>query len=253
MGGGSMRTRYPYLVTRDHEGSVAWRMPNGRPHSLEGTSSAADHHGSSAEDVTADRGRSGVLATAFALARTREEGVCVVWSPTDCTYALPDGTWRSGSTPPAARLVEDDFDMNDEPLAVDPVWSCALPPDALHEHLCVRRWGDVVAIAPGEPLVVADFIDGPVDPLNDPTISMRDASNRWILPLRHRGVLVTAVRNGAVLLGPVQMIRSEAVLLLDPWVDEIERAANAIAGSSLPQALLHQIWQEVDRRDTVVR
>ena len=40
-----------------------------------------------------------------------------VWSPTDCTYALPDGTWRSGSTPPAARLVEDDFDMNDEPLS----------------------------------------------------------------------------------------------------------------------------------------
>lgn len=246
------RREYPHIVSRGYGGSLRWStLIHDRPLAAYETPYAFIGKALVNVDGTpTEAGRTAIMERVATQAAATRAPLAIVWSASACTYILPDGTRREGRRPPKGVVVVDDFEDGLPLLHVEDLWALRLPAGSLHDHLCLKRTGDLVEIAPGEPMVVADFIDGPGPGRSSPVAGMRRHDGRLDLPKVYRGVRVTGVRNGVVLLGPVQMVRGDAHHVLhDPWPETVEEVCQDIAGRSLPQHLLDAAWRAVDPLD----
>lgn len=186
-----------------------------------------------------------VISRMSRLAKTTKASFCVVWSPTSCTWFERDGRHRDGFDPPLGD-VTDPWAGRHHDARVEWCWTIELPSEAEWSHLCVRRLDrDLVEIAPGEPMVLADF-DQPTAPgLPDPAAGLLAADGSLKPPRTYRGQPVVGVRDEWKLLGPVQPAE-DGTILRNPWPDDVREACERIAGIPLPRRLTDAAWRAID-------
>jgi len=186
-----------------------------------------------------------IVSRMSGLAKTSKASFCVVWSPASCTWFERDGGHREGFDPPVGD-VADPWTGRHHNAHVEWCWTIRLPSNAEWSHLCVRRLdSDLVEIAPGEPMVLADFNEPAVAGLPDPAAGMLSPDGSLHPPRTYRGQRVSGVRDEWKLLGPVQPAE-DGTILRNPWPDDVRDACERIAGIPLPRRLTDAAWRAID-------
>lgn len=189
-------------------------------------------------------GRRTIVTRMSELARTSRALYCVVWSAGECTWFESDGCHRDSCDPPRG-FVTDPWIGGRHDVEMERCDVFPLPADAGWSHLCVRRLDrDLVEIAPGEPLVLADFDEPEIPGLPDPAAGLLYPDGTLRVPGVYRGQLVTGVRDDWKLLGPVQPA-DEGAILRNPWPDEVRQACERIAEIPLPRAIVDAVWTAI--------
>ncbi|PCG15760.1 hypothetical protein [Sphingomonas adhaesiva] len=198
-----------------------------------------------------DAGRRAIVKRINGRARTSRARYCVVWSPDGCTWIEGDGMLREGKTPPLGNSA-DPWANASQPATVEWCWTIELPKGAEWSHICVRRIdANLVEIAPGEPMVLADFNEPDVPGLPDPAAGLLGPDGKLVAPRTYRGQPVTGIRDEWTLLGPVQP-QEDGTFLRNPWPDDVADACDAIAGMSLPRRIHNAAWQAIYPNQTDV-
>jgi hypothetical protein len=241
---------YPHVITsiggRRHR---RWRVlisndpiedPNDGTWIVSGTRSVAP------SGQLSPQGRQNLVRQVAERARTSNAYYCIVWSGTDSSFFLPDGSIRQGHNPPEGELVTDNHASDTTPILCEPVWSIPITGRG-PSHLCIKRTGDLVEIMAGGRIVLADFSDYPAGCEDDPAAQFRNSQGRWMRPLVFRGQRVEAITEQGVLLGPVQPLEmGTTIVLRRPWPHQVEAACNQVAGRRLSNSILQAAWRAVD-------
>lgn len=241
--------QYPHIITRGIRQNCRWSISvANEPLALHGAVHEYVFHGRGFLDqagaVTA-KGRNAVIDAFESIAIKSKASYCIVWSPSDCTWFDQDGGHRDGRHPPRGEVSDPWLGRHHDAL-IEWCWTIELPPGGEWSHLCMRRIDkDLVEVAPGEPMVLANF-DEPVrhgEP--DPCGSMLAEDGSLIAPKTYRNQPVTGIRDDWILLGPVQAA-DDGLIIRNPWPDDIRKACETIAGMSLSCDLTDAAWRAID-------
>lgn len=240
---------YPHVITRGVRQNRRWAMSVTNEPT---PSHVAIHdyifHGLGFVDGTGTvsaRGRATVMAHFEKKASQSKANYCVVWSPTDCTWFDHDGGHRDGKRPPEGEM-DDPWLGRRHGAMIEWCWTIELPAGGEWSHLCVRRIDrDLVEVAPGEPMVLANFDEPVHEGVSDPADGMLAEDGSLAAPKFYRGQPVTGIREEWSLLGPVQAA-DDGVILRNPWPDDVRSACEQVAGMSLPRHLTDAAWRAID-------
>lgn len=200
-----------------------------------------------ASDTLTEHARSAITRSLSGAARISKGRYCVVWAPEECTWFDADGSHHDKNLPPTGDLTNPWVGTH-EPAQVEQCWSIELPAGGEWSHLCVRRIEhNLVEIAPGEPMVLADFNEFEIPSLPDPAAELLHSDGSLNAPPTYRGQPVTGVRDDWTLLGPVQP-GDDGIFLRNPWPDDIRQACETVAGMSLPKGLTDAAWDAIQTR-----
>ncbi len=192
-----------------------------------------------------EAGRRMIVRRLVDLAKRSKASYCVVWSPTSCTWFERDGKHRDGLVPPQGDL-SNPWTGRAQDAPVEWCWTIRLPEGGEWSHLCVRRiTRDLIEIAPGEPMMLADFNEPALEGIPDPAEGLLAPDGSLKPPRTYRGHIVTGVRDEWQLLGPVQP-GDEGVILRNPWPDDVRQACEKVAGMPLPRRLTDAAWRAID-------
>lgn len=239
-------TAYPYLVSMGVERDMRSSLPAAACVMGDGMLELRDAFARS-DGVADETARQRLLGTVRDFVRRTALSYCVVWSPDACTYVSDGGPDVAGAAPPAGDTLETSAYAS-IPFPLVSVRSFRLPASARHEHLCVRRLGDDrVEVASASPAMIG-YLDEPCDDARDPSLRFLDEAGTFAPPTTFRGVRVTGVADGPVLLGPLQPDGEECIVV-KAWPSEVWAACRRMAGRKLPAQFLADIWRAIDAHE----
>lgn len=180
------------------------------------------------------------------VARRPYEPICIVWSPSDCTYVTADGPEVSGDRPPKYD-VEDPRDWDEHPFDLVDCWTIELAAEVEgSSHLSLRLIGtEYVEVSTASPCHVASLEDeGPFGSA-DPYERFCDADGELRVPKRFRGVEITGYNETfPMLYGPLQPDGS-VVRVVPRWPGDVFRACREIVGDVITEKQLIAAWVAV--------
>lgn len=174
------------------------------------------------------------------------EPICVVWSPSDCTYVTADGPEVSGDRPPKYD-VDDPRDWDEHPFELVDCWTIKLAAEVEgSSHLSLRLVGtEYVEVSTASPCRVASLEEeGPFGSA-DPYERFCDAEGELRVPARFRGVEITSYNETfPMLYGPVQPDGS-VMRVVPRWPGDVFRACREIVGDVITEKQLIAAWAAV--------
>lgn len=196
-------------------------------------------------DLT-EHGRKVIIALVSKRAKMSKARYCVVWSADDCTWFDGDGRHRDGIRPPEGEMGDPWLNVRHN-APVEWCWTMELPNGGEWSHLCVRRIdADLVEVAAGQPMTLANFDEPDLPHLVDPMRHLVDDDGRLKAPPLYRGQRTTGVRDQWILTGPVQPVDDYNEIIRNPWPDDVREACERIAGMQLPRRLTDAAWRAID-------
>lgn len=168
---------------------------------------------------------------------------CIVWSPTSCTYVSANGPAVDGDRPPVADHC-DARDYDRVPFRTVDCTIIALPEGRYNEYLSVRLLdAEHVEVSSASPAMIG-YLDETPTFGTDPILPFLDADGDFVPPTHFRGVKVTGVREGPILLGPIQpdgTIRH----VVRRWPADVWDACRKVAEGTLPKETLLAAWHAI--------
>ena len=126
-------------------------------------------------------------------------------------------------------------------------WTIELPKEAAWSHLCIRRIdADLIEVAAGQPVTLANFDEPELPHLVDPSRHLLDGGGRLKAPAVYRGQRTTGVRDDWVLTGPVQPVDGFYAIIRNAWPDDVREVCEEIAEMKLPRRLIDAAWRAID-------
>lgn len=180
------------------------------------------------------------------VARFSLNSICIVWSPSECTYVSTNGPDVSGDEVPDYD-VDDPRDWDDHPFRLVDCRVIPLDDDeGSVSHISLRLIGaDYVEVSTASPCHVASLEDeGPFGSPH-PYDRFCDADGVFRVPARFRGVEITGYNETfPTLYGPVQPDGS-VVRVVPRWPHHVWQVCREISGDTLTEEQLKAAWAAV--------